>query len=160
MGKSKIIIILLMMLSIGIISLYTTYAYEEENAIETIIEESTADNNFQSELKESENKEVIIGPKEEKFYEMTLNQPYDENVKYGIFYKMVSPEQLASNVTITLADDSEDILENVIKPGETINVSIKIINDSEYTVTLILDAKGGFENRPIDEIDTDWILIK
>ena len=54
----------------------------------------------------------------------------------------------------------EDILENVIKPGEIINVSIKITNDSEYTVTLILDAKGGFENRPIDEIDTDWILIK
>ena len=31
MSKNKIIIFLLIMLSIGIISLYTTYAYEEEN---------------------------------------------------------------------------------------------------------------------------------
>ena len=160
MSKNKIIIVLLMMLSVGIISLYSTYAYEEDNSIDMILEESTANDNLQIQIKGSNNKEVVIGPKEERFYEITLNQPYDENVKYGIFYKMVSPEQLPSNVTITLADDSEDILENVIKPGEIINVSIKITNDSEYTVTLILDAKGGFENRPIDEIDTDWILIK
>ena len=160
MSKNKIIIVLLMMLSVGIISLYTTYAYEEDNSIDMIIEESTANNNLETEINDSNNKEVVIGPKEERFYEIALNQSYEENVKYGIFYKMVSPKYLPDNVTITLADDSEDSLENVIKPGETRNVSIKITNDSEYTVTLILDSFGGFENRPIDEIETDWILIK
>ena len=37
MSKNKIMIVLLIMLSIGIISLYTTYAYEEENIIKLLI---------------------------------------------------------------------------------------------------------------------------
>ena len=44
MSKNKVLIVLLMMLSIGIVSLYTTYAYEENN--HTNIEESTSEHNL------------------------------------------------------------------------------------------------------------------
>ena len=159
MSKNKIIIVLLIMLSIGVISLYTTYAYEEEN--NTIIKEPISDSNLIYLLKNSTNKEVSVGPKEQKFLDINLKNTYDSTVRYGIYYYMINPEKLPDNVMITLAEDSEDILENTIKPGQTRSVSIKLRNDSEYTIRLIIGALIGFEHGEIEELVTDGeVLIK
>ena len=60
MSKNKIMIVLLLMLSIGIVSLYTTYAYEENN--NNINEISTSDSNLIYSLKDSSNREITIMP--------------------------------------------------------------------------------------------------
>ena len=157
MSKNKIIIILLILLSIGVISLYTTYAYEEN---ETIFEPLNSDNIILS-LKESTNKEIVLNAKEEKFIDISLNNTYESTIRYGMYYYMINPEKLPDNVTITLAEDSQDVLENTIKPNQTRSVSIKIKNDSEYTIKLIIGALIGFEHGEIEELVTDGeILIK
>lgn len=159
MSKNKIIIVLLIMLSIGIISLYTTYAYEGNNTI--IEEESNSDRNLIYSLKNSTNKEITVGPYEERFLDINLKNTYESTIKYGMYYYMITPEKLPENITITLAEDSEDELENIIKPGSTRNVSIKVTNNSEYTINLIIGALIGFENGNIEELVTDGeILIK
>lgn len=158
MSKNKIIIILLILLSIGIISLYTTYGYEGNN---TIFEPSNSDNNIMLSLKESTNKEITINAKEEKFIDINLNNTYESTIRYGMYYYIINPEKLPENVIITLAEDSEDLLENTIKPGQTRSISIKITNDSEYTISLIIGALIGFEHGKIEELVTDGeILIK
>lgn len=158
MSKNKIIIVLLIMLSIGVISLYTTYGYEGNN---TVFEPSNSDNSIMISLKESTNKEIIVGAKEEKFIDISLNNTYESTIRYGMYYYMINPEKLPENVTITLAEDSEDILENTIKPGQTRSVSIKITNNSEYTINLIIGALIGFEHGEIEELVTDGeVLIK
>ena len=158
MSKNKIIIVLLILLSIGIISLYTTYGYEGDN---TILEPSNSDNNIMISLKESTNKEITINPQEEKFIDISLNNTYDSTIRYGMYYYMINPEKLPDNVMITLAEDSEDVLENTIKPGQTRSVSIKLRNDSEYTIRLIIGALIGFEHGEIEELVTDGeVLIK
>ena len=69
MKKNIIIIILLIMLSIGIISLYTTFAYQEENKIE---EPSDADYNLIYSLKDNINQEISINANEEKYVDINL----------------------------------------------------------------------------------------
>ena len=78
-----------------------------------------------------------------------------------MYYYMISPTALPDNVTITLADGSVDILENTIKPEQTRSVSIRITNDSEYAINLIIGALIGYENGEIEELVTDGeVLIK
>lgn len=159
MSKNKILIVLLMMLSIGIISLYTTYAYEGNNSV--IEEESTSDHNLIYSLKDSTNKEITVGPNEEKFIDISLKNTYEATIRYGMYYYMINPVALPENVTITLAEDSIDALENIIKPSQTRAISIRITNNSEYTINLIIGALIGFENGEIADLITDGeVLIK
>ena len=158
MSKKSIIIVLLIMLSIGIISLYTTFAYDEEN---TKLEESNADYNLIYSIKEKSNKQVTVGPKEEKYIDITLNNVYKSTVRYGMYYYLVSPQKLPENVKITLAEDSQDLLENIIKPKQTRSISIKVTNNSEYSVDLLIGALVGFENGKIEDlVKNGEVLIK
>lgn len=157
MSKNKIIIVLLFMLSIGIISLYTTYAYEEEN--NTIINEPTSDSNLIYLLKNSTNKEVSIGPSEQKFFDISLKNTYDSTVRYGMYYYMINPEKMPDNVTISLAEGSEDVLESTIKPNTTRNVSIQIANNSDYAIDLIIGALIGYEYGNMEELEKDGIVL-
>lgn len=159
MSKNKIIIVLLIMLSVAIISLYTTYAYEENN--NTVIEPSNSDYNLIYSLKESSNKEITVSAKEEKFIDINLTNTYDSTIKYGMYYYLINPTTLPDNVTITLADGSTDLLENTIKSDQTRSISIRITNNSEYAINLIIGALIGYENGEIEELVTDGeILIK
>lgn len=158
MSKSKIMVLLLIMLSIGIISLYTTFAYQEENTIEEI---STSDYNLIYSLKNNTNKEITLGPHEEKFIDINLKNTYDSTIRYGMYYYLISPNKLPDNILITLAEESKDPLEDIIKPQETKTISIKITNNSEYTINLIIGSLIGFENGNIKDLITDGeILIK
>ena len=68
---------------------------------------------------------------------------------------MITPTSLPENVTITLAEDSIDSLEDTIKPSQTRSVSIRINNSSEYSINLIIGALIGFENGEISDLITD-----
>ena len=158
MSKNKIIIVLLILLSIGVISLYTTYGYEGNNST---YEPSNSDKNIMISLKESTNKEIMINAKEEKFIDISLKNTYESTIRYGMYYYLINPTNLPDNVTITLSEDSVDLLENTIKPDQTRNISIKITNNSEYTINLIIGALIGFEHGEIEELVTDGeVLIK
>jgi hypothetical protein len=159
MSKNKILIVLLMMLSIGIISLYTTYAYEDNDNNSNQI--TNTHYNLMYPLKESSNKEIAVGAKEEKFIDISLKNTYDNPIRYGMYYYMINPTKLPDNITITLSEDSEDLLEDVIKPNHIKSISIRITNDSEYAINLIIGALIGFEHGEIEELVTDGeVLIK
>ena len=86
---------------------------------------------------------------------------YASTIKYGMYYYLISPEKMPDNVIITLSEDSVDLLENTIKPDESRSVSIKIINNSEYSINLIIGALIGFEYGDIQDLVTDGeVLIK
>lgn len=159
MSKNKITILLLIMLSISVVSLYTTYGFEVNNIITP--SESNSDYNIISSIKESSNKQITVGSLEEKFIDISLKNTYESTIKYGMYYYLVSPEKLPDNVTITLSEDSEDLLENTIKPEETRTISIKISNNSEYSINLIIGALIGFEYGEIEDLVTEGeTLIK
>ena len=79
MKKKQIVMILLIAaLSIGIISLYTTFAYDEEAAI---LDESNADYNLIYQVKTLSNKYISLKAKEEKFIDIVITNTYKSNLK-------------------------------------------------------------------------------
>ena len=158
MSKKTIMIILLIMLSIGLVSLYTTFALDEEA---TTLEESDSDYNLIYSLKESSNKYISVSAKDETYVDIDLKNTYQSTVRYGMYYYVVNPTKLPDIITITISPDSPSPKEDIIKPGETKTVTIKINNNSEYNVDLLLGALIGFENGKIEELVKDGeILIK
>ena len=152
------IIIIMCLLSLGIVSLYTTFAYNEEN---TKLENSTADHNLIYSLKETTSKQIVISPNEVKFVDITLENPYTSTIKYGMYYYMVSPTTVPDEFTVTLSEDSQDVLTNIIKPSQTRTVSIKLTNNSSQQIEIILGALVGFEKGKIEElVQNGEILIK
>ena len=152
------IIIIMCLLSLGIVSLYTTFAYNEEN---TKLDNSTADHNLIYSLKETTSKQIIVSQNEVKFVDITLENPYTSTIKYGMYYYMISPVTTPNGFTASLSEDSQDVLTNIIKPSQTRTVSIKLTNNSTQQVEIILGALVGFEKGKIeDHVQNGEVLIK
>ena len=156
--KSILVSLFLMLISIGILSMYTTFAYDEEASK---LEDSQADYNFIYSLRENTNKHILVSQKEEKYVDIELNNIYTSSVKYGMYYYLVSPNNMPDNVNITISDDSEKPSEDIIKSGENKIVSIKINNKSDENIELIIGALVGFENGNIEDlVKNGEVLIK
>ncbi len=161
MSKNKIMVVLLFMLSIGVISLYSTYAYEEDNDVNRDNVNSVSDFNLIYSLKNDSNKEISVNPGEEKYVDISLTNTYGSSIRYGMYYYMLEPGSLPDNVSISLSEYSEDKLEDIIKPSNSKSISLKISNGSEYSVRLMVGALIGFENGDIEDLVTNGeILIK
>ena len=95
--KSIFTILFIMVLSAIIVSLYSTFAYDEES---TKLDYSTADYNLIYSMRESTKNQVIVTANETKFVDITLRNDYQSNVKYGIYYHhtpMSKIKQIAHN---------------------------------------------------------------
>lgn len=158
MKKRTIIIILLFFLVLSSITLYTTFAYNQED---TTLEESEANYNFIYQLKEKSNKEIIINPNEEKYVDIVLTNTYSQTVKYGMYYYMIEPNTQVDGLIVSLSEDSLDLLENIIKPNQTRSISLKITNNSDTQIDILVGALVGFEKGEIKDLAQNGeILIK
>ena len=158
MKKKIYIILFLAIFAFVMISLYTTFAYNEEVAR---LDNSTANYNLIYSLKESGDRQVSIASKNETFVDITLTNTYGSSVKYGIYYHLVNLDKVPDGLQISLANNSLNKLQDIINPNDTYIVSLKIVNNSNYNVDLIVGALVGFENGNIDDLVTaDTILVK
>lgn len=156
MKKKQIVMILLIAaLSIGIISLYTTFAYDEEAAI---LDESNADYNLIYQVKTLSNKYISLKAKEEKFIDIVITNTYKSNLKYGMYYKLLNSK---GSIDISLAEESPDQLQSIIKPNNTKTISLKIKNGEDSNIDLVVGALVGFEQGKIEDLQKEGeILIK
>ena len=159
MKKKQIIMILLIaVLSIGIISLYTTFAYNEEAAI---LDESTADYNLIYQVKSLSNKYITLNAQEEKFIDIVITNTYKSNLKYGMYYKLLNPKNSKESINISLAEESKGQLQSIIKPNNTKTISLKIKNGEDSSIDLVVGALVGFEQGKIEDLQKEGeILIK
>ena len=162
--KSILIVLFLLLLSVGGFTLYSTFAYNEE---EIKLEDSNSDYNLIYSLRDNSNKNVSVSSHEEKYIDFELNNIYPSNVMYGMYYYLVSPSKMPSGVEIKLSEESDNPASvinssasetsdnpaiDIIKSGETKVVSIRIKNDSEDNIDLIVGALIGFENGDINDL--------
>ena len=156
--KSIYIVLFIMLFTVCILSLYTTFAYNEEAKK---LDESTANYNLIYSLKDASNKQITVASKETKYVDIKLNNAYNSTVKYGMYYRLLKPNKMPDNINISLSEDSVGLLQDTIKSGESKVVSIKIDNNSEYNIELIIGALVGFENGNIEELlKENEVIIK
>lgn len=83
--KNKMIIIsFALVVVIIVVSLYTTFAYNDNN---NGLTKSNADINLEYSTKDDNSQEVTINHGEEKYIDISLKNTYTSKVKYGIYYK-------------------------------------------------------------------------
>ena len=159
MSKKSIFIVLIVMLSTTIIiSLYSTFAYDEEASK---LNSSMADYNLVYSIKKKSNRSVNVSANSTKYVDIILENTYEGNLKYGMYYKLLSPNKMPDNVVISKALESPNNLEDIINIGDKKTISIKITNNSEYNLDLVIGALVGFENGNIEELIKDGeVLIK
>ena len=159
MSKKSIIIILsIMIIALGGISLYSTFAYNGEVAS---LGDSQADFDLIYSIKKLSNNEIFILEKETKYIDITLENTYNSSVKYAMYYSFIKQPKNLNDVTIALADSSVDKLQGIIKSGEKKVVSVRITNNSTDSVDLIVGSIVGFENGKIEDLINDGeYLIK
>ena len=153
--KHLIMLCLVAILSIGIISLYTTFAYDEEAAL---LEKTQADYNLIYSVKNLSDKKISLNAYEEKYVDVVLNNTYSSSLKYGMYYKLINTD---AKVDVDVADDSLDSLQNVINPGERKIISLRVKNETGTKVDLIVGALVGFVQGNIEDLQKEGeILIK
>lgn len=158
MSKKSIVAVLMMIFSVGIISMYTTYAFDNEVGT---LGESTADYNLIYSISENSNRQLSLMAGETKFVDIALTNTLSSPIEYGMYYYAVNPEVLPEGVKISLADSSSDPLEDIIEVGKEKVISLKVTNNSSYNVVLLVGALIGFENGDIRDLETNkQILIK
>lgn len=156
--KSIFTILVILLITTIIISLYSTFAYDEEAKK---LEESNANYNLVYSVKNSTDKVTYVSANTTKYVDIVLENTNNGVVKYGIYYKLIKPNKIPDGVSITLDNDSKDGLESTIDVGETKTVTIKITNNSEYNLDLVIGSLVGFQNGNIEElIEEGEVLIK
>ncbi len=153
--KTIFIILIVLVFAASILSLYSSFAYNEENKD---LGESSADYNLIFSLHDEAGKQVSVARKNHVYVDINVTNTYTHRVKYGTYY--YSKDKLPSGIVVT-GTNSSDKLEDIIDPGEKRTISLKITNDSEYNVDLLVGTLVGFENGNISDLVTDGIhLIK
>ena len=152
--KKKLIVTVLitLILVLGCISLYSTFAYDPEAAQ---LGNSEADYDLVYSLKELSSSEIYVAAKDNKYMDITLNNTYASSVRYAMYYNLISPKNMPDNVHIGLAEESAGRLEDIIKSGESKVITIKITNDSDSDIKLVVGSVVGFENGNIEDLLKD-----
>ena len=147
--KSVFTILIIMLITTISISLYTTFAYDEEASK---LDDSNATYNLIYSIKKSSNKSVTVASNTTKYVDIVLNNIHEGTIKYGMYYKLINQNNLPDNVKISLAPGSSSKLQDTISSGDTKTISIKIENYSDYNLEFVIGALVGFENGSIGEL--------
>ena len=159
MNKKQIVALLLVLaLAISVVSIYSTFAYNEEA---TQLNDSQANYNLVYSLKELSNRNISLNAKEETFVDIVITNSYDVTLKYGAYYQLINSKESSENINIRITENSPDPLESSIKPNETKTISLYIKNNSDSSINLVVGALVGFEQGKIEDLQKDGeILIK
>ncbi len=157
--KKKIIVIALiaMIIALGGISLYSTFAYDAEASK---LDDSSSDYNLIYSLKDISKNQVHILPKETKYIDISLKNTYTATVRYAIYYRVINGKN-DGNLVLSLAEESEDALQDTIGADEDKVVSVKIVNNSDNEMDLVVGSVVGFENGNIEDLlEENETLVK
>ncbi len=158
MKKRLILIGIILIITVGLLSLYRTFSLSEE--IENNVLPSSGDYLLTYSLKENTNN-ITVGVNETKYVDIKLKNIYSSSVKYGVYYIMNEPKQIVSDLIVSIDDSTENKNEEILESNEEKILTIKLVNNSEYNISLTLGSVVGFEQGDINTlIDDNMILIK
>ena len=155
--KNRHIIFLLMIIIalIGII-LSVTYALNIN-----ITENTTSDYDLSYTFDISDNATwtINIEPGKTKIYELTLTNPYNDSIKYGIAYKLENPTELLEGVTIEVPDTSSSLPQDLLEANKTNNIEVEIKNNSINNLQITLNILTGYKNGGDLIIPDNYVLL-
>jgi len=143
--KSKKIIILVSIIAIliSIIGLYTTYAINVKTEQTTPNQYDMA---FNFELSENVTRQLTVETGKTKVFDIDITNPYEDTVRYGVAYTLISPETMPSGVIIAQASTSKNPTIDSIEANLTKSVSLIVVNNSTESITISFSVINGYKN--------------
>ena len=140
MKRNYLISIVVMVLIV--LSLYSTYAMftstvETDNAIsmDTVINYTFKINGTQ---------EVVISSKSKLRFNAIVQNDMTGKISYGLYYKMISPTTLPSEVIIAEITDSSSVIKGQLNQNSEITIPIIIENSSENEIKVEIGVVTGY----------------
>ena len=114
--KSIAIFLIILSVLFALISLYSTFAFDEATIK---LDDSSANYNLIYSLSDNDYQEIKTNPGDELYVDLNVTNNYDSNVKYGTYYRLISPNTIPTGFIVTLSSTSTNLYEEVIKPNES-----------------------------------------
>ena len=146
MKRNYLLIIVVM--GLIVLSLYSTYAmFTESVETDEIINLSASTINLNSEIVEYE--QITINGNEAKSIMVNIINSTESNLYYGVWYEMVNPTSINSNIEIAQLTSSTDSTQGQINVGIEKNVKIVIKNTGSSSITVNIGV-GYSETNSLD----------
>ena len=132
-NKKRIVFILIVIILSIVAGLYTTYA------LDVFLNEARSSNYDMSlnfDLTNDLNRQMTIEAGKTKVFDIEIINPYNDSVKYGVVYSLISPETLPEGVTIAQTNLSKNNAQGLVEASSKVIISLIIINESLTDISL------------------------
>ena len=146
MKRNYLLIIVVM--GLIVLSLYSTYAmFTETIETDEIINMNASVLPLESKIVEYE--QITINGNEAKSIMVNISNSTESNLYYGVWYEMVNPTSINSNIEIAKLTSSTNSTEGTINAGVEKNVKIVIKNTGSSSITVNIGV-GYSETNSLD----------
>ena len=154
MKKNYLLIIII--IGLIILSLYSTYAmFTETVETDEIINMNASVLPLESKIVEYE--QITINGNEAKSIMVNISNSTESNLYYGVWYEMVNPTSINSNIEIAKLTSSIDSTQGQINTGVEKNVKIVIKNTGSSSITVNVGV--GYSLTSSLELPTNRYVI-
>ena len=143
MDNKKLIFTSLIVLALVVAALSITYALNVNVTQNTT---SDYDLSYTFDISDNATWTINLEAKKTKIYDITVTNPYNDSITYGVVYKMDNPTTMPSNSLVGIVNTSENSSQGTLNANSEKNISIAIVNGSNSNMQVTLSVISGYKN--------------
>ncbi len=146
MKLKNMYLLLVVVVGLFTLAIYSTYAMFT-STVE--IGNISMDTDLNYTFKINSNQEFTIGARSKLRFNAIVENDMTSAISYGIYYKMINPGTLPSNIRIAeVTESSNSTTSGPIQPGTDNNITVPlvIINNTDESITVQIGVRTGYYN--------------
>ena len=156
MDKRKLIFTSLIVLALVVAALSISYAL---NVAVTEGTSSEYDLSYTFDISDNATWTINVPAGKTKVYDISVTNPYNDIIKYGVVYKLDNPTTMPSNSLVGVLNTTENPSQGNINANSTLEISAAIVNNSSSNMQVTLAIVNGYKNGGDLIIPSGYTLI-
>ena len=156
MDKRKLIFTSLIVLALVVAALSISYAL---NVAVTEGTSSEYDLSYTFDISDNATWTINVPAGKTKVYDISVTNPYNDIIKYGVVYKLDNPTTMPSNSLVGVLNTTENPSQGSINANSTLEISVAIVNNSSSNMQVTLAIVNGYKNGGDLIIPSGYTLI-
>lgn len=156
MDKRKLIFTSLIVLALVVAALSISYAL---NVAVTEGTSSEYDLSYTFDISDNATWTINVPAGKTKVYDISVTNPYNDIIKYGVVYKLDNPTTMPSNSLVGVLNTTENSSQGNINANSTLEISVAIVNNSSSNMQVTLAIVNGYKNGGDLIIPSGYTLI-
>lgn len=156
MDKRKLIFTSLIVLALVVAALSISYAL---NVAVTEGTSSEYDLSYTFDISDNATWTINVPAGKTKVYDISVTNPYNDIIKYGVVYKLDNPTTMPSNSLVGVLNTTENPSQGSINANSTLEISVAIVNNSSSNMQVTLAIVNGYKNGGDLILPSDYTLI-